>query len=253
MLRRTFVHIPSIGYATERKLWNAGVASWDDARSRSKPPQGFGADRWALVRDTLDGSEHSLRSLDHRYFAGALHPRDHWRAFPDFCKSVAYLDIETDGLGDWAQVTVVGVFDGLRTHTYVAGDNLDQLAEDICSYSLLVTFNGATFDLPFLCRRFGNIFDHLHIDLRFALMKLGYSGGLKSIERKLGVRRAEDIADISGEQAVWLWREYQRGSREALDLLVEYNRADVVNLEFLMQFAYERLWQQQQFAKGVDA
>ena len=146
-----------------------------------------------------------------------------------------------------------GIFDGARTHTYVAEDNLDQLPEDLKRYSLLVTFNGASFDLPFLCRRFGNIFDHLHVDLRFALMRLGYQGGLKKIERELGVGRADDIADISGEQAVWLWREYQRGSQEALDLLVEYNRADVVNLEFLMQFAYERLWQRRQSSEGADA
>jgi uncharacterized protein YprB with RNaseH-like and TPR domain len=40
---------------------------------------------------------------------------------------------------------------------------------------------------------------------------------------------------------VRLWREWERGSREALELLKAYNREDIVHLEMLMRFAYERL------------
>lgn len=241
MLNRTFIHIPSVGYRTERALWCCGIRTWEEALHSDSAPRGFAGERWGRVRQTVLDSRRRLAAGDHRYFAQMLRPRDHWRSFADFRKRIGYLDIETSGLNQWDDVTVVGIYDGVRTHTYVAGDNMDRLAEDIGDYALLVTFNGALFDLPFLRRRFGSIFDQLHIDLRFALRKLGYRGGLKSIERQVGIDRSGEIADIRGEDAVMLWHEYQNGSQEALRLLVEYNRADVVNLEYLAESAYGRL------------
>ncbi|MCE5218902.1 ribonuclease H-like domain-containing protein [bacterium] len=242
MLTHTFLHVPGIGYTTEQRLWQRGVHSWTDALALPGPPRSFSASRWELMQDIVEGSLRSLAAGDHRYFAQLLHARDQWRAFPEFRQRVGYLDIETDGMDFYHSVTVVGLYDGVRTHTYVAGDNLDQLAEDLHGYSLLVTFNGATFDLPFLRRRFGDIFDQLHIDLRYALARLGHHGGLKAIERRLGIARKDEIAGLMGEDAVRLWHEYQRGSSEALELLVEYNRADVENLETLMELAYGALW-----------
>jgi hypothetical protein len=243
MLTRTFVHIPKVGYVTERRLWEAGVDGWDHAEAVDEAPGGFTARRWRLVQDTLADSRRSLDAGDHRHFAQRLHPRDHWRAFPQFQHRVGYLDIETDGMTAWNVVTVIGLYDGRRCRSYVLGENMAQFADDIRDYSLLVTFNGASFDLPFLRRRFGDLFDHLHVDLRFALGRLGFNGGLKSIERQLGMRREDEIADLSGEDAVWLWREYKRGSAEALELLLAYNRADVENLAQLMDLAYRALWQ----------
>lgn len=246
MLRHSFVHVPGVGPVTERRLWQAGVHSWPHALALSHPAGGFSASRWRFVTDVLQESLRNLNAGEYRYFAGLLHARDHWRAFPEFRHRVAYLDIETDGMSAYSHLTVVGLYDGRRTHTYVAGDNLDRLPEDLSQYALLVTYNGASFDLPFLRRRFGDIFDHLHVDLRFCLGRLGYHGGLKQIERSLGVARDEAVQYLDGEDAVRLWQEYCRGSQEALDLLVAYNRADVENLEALMEFSYHRLWQQLQ-------
>ena len=242
MLHRTFVHISGVGYVTERRLWAAGVESWGHALALPCAPRSFSPARWELICDTLESSTTSLASGDHRYFAGLLHARDHWRAFPEFRQRTAYVDIETDGLDYWSSVTVVGLYDGVRTRQYVAGDNLDQFALDIRDYSLLVTFNGATFDLPFLRRRMGNIFDQLHVDLRYALGRLGHHGGLKAIERELGLARGGEIVGLGGEDAVRLWNEYRRGRAEALELLLAYNRADVENLEVLAEIAYRRLW-----------
>ena len=143
------------------------------------------------------------------------------------------------------RVTVIGLYDGTRVRTYVAGDNMACFCEDLSEFPLIVTFNGASFDLPFLCRRFAEMpRDFLHVDLRWVLRRLGQTGGLKQIERRLGLSRAGDLADLSGEDAVRLWREYAAGDERALELLVRYNAADVENLEVLLDWAFPLLWEQ---------
>ena len=245
MLKHTFIHLPRVGYETERRLWREGVRDWEQALDASTPPGGISRSRWDELRRHLEESRRSLERGDHRYFAGALRNRDHWRAFPDFSAGVGYLDIETTGTGSWSQVTVVGLYDGRRMRTYVAGENLADFAEDIQACSVLVTFNGATFDLPFLRRLFPDFPpDALHIDLRYALARLGLRGGLKSIEQRLGMTRDPDLAGLDGYDAVLLWQAHCAGEPSALDLLCRYNAADVENLATLLRYAYPRLWEQ---------
>ncbi len=245
MLKQTFIHLPRVGYETERRLWREGLRHWQQALDTSAPPAGFSQVRWDDVRRHLDDSHRSLKRRDHRYFAAALSPRDHWRAYPDFASRVAYVDIETTGMGSWSQVTVVGLYDGKTMHTYVAGENLKDFGEDIQAYSLLVTFNGASFDLPFLRRLFHDFPpDVLHIDLRYALKRLNLSGGLKSIEQRLGMSRDDDLAGLGGFDAVLLWQAHCQGDAHALDTLCRYNAADVENLATLLDYAYPRLWEQ---------
>jgi uncharacterized protein YprB with RNaseH-like and TPR domain len=242
LIARTFVHLPRIGYGTERRLWRSGVRSWEDLVARSAPPKGISQERWRDLQREVRASRAALGCLDHVYFSRRLPSRDHWRTFERFRRKIAYLDIETTGLGSWADITVVGLYDGLSTRTYIHGENLDELAEDLAQHALLVTYNGATFDLPFLRRRFPRVvWDHLHIDLRYPLKRLGHSGGLKSIERARGLQRSPDIAHLDGFDAVRLWNEYQAGSDEALELLVKYNAADIINLETLAERAYAEL------------
>jgi hypothetical protein len=62
------------------------------------------------------------------------------------------------------------------------------------------------------------------------------SGGLKNIEKKLGLKRAEEIEDIDGFEAVRLWKRYKKGDLEALELLKKYNEEDIINLKFLIEW-----------------
>ena len=242
MLEKTFVHIPGIGYTTERRLWQRGIVHWEQALAIETPPGSFSAERWDLVRDHARCSITSLAAKDHAYFASLLAPKDHWRAFPNFRHRTAYVDIETNGGYYPGSITVIGVYDGGDVRTFIKGENLEDFAEEIAKYSLLVTFNGASFDLPFLRRAFPRVtWDHLHVDLRYVLSNLGHKGGLKSIELDLGIERDYELHGIGGEDAIYLWQEYRRGSQEALELLVKYNAADVENLETLLVMAYPRM------------
>jgi uncharacterized protein YprB with RNaseH-like and TPR domain len=75
------------------------------------------------------------------------------------------------------------------------------------------------------------------------LRRLGYKGGLKNVEAQLGIERLPETQGLDGRDAIrlwWQWRDY--GSERALELLLSYNREDVVNLLPLLEFAYRKLW-----------
>ena len=44
---------------------------------------------------------------------------------------------------------MVGILDNSGFHAFVRGDNLDEFMDRLSTYKLIVTFNGASFDLPF--------------------------------------------------------------------------------------------------------
>lgn len=218
-------------------MWADGVHSWQSVAEQSSGSMS-GKRREQLTRHCAESIE-QLAAGNARYFGSRLPASETWRMFPDFENRVAYLDIETTGLsGDYDCVTTIALYDGRDIYHYVRGENLDEFADRIASYKLLVTYNGKTFDVPFLRRHLGIPLPHAHIDLRYVLAGLGLTGGLKACERRLGFDRA-DLADIDGYFAVVLWNDYMRtGSRKTLDTLLAYNIADVVNLAGIMPLAY---------------
>jgi uncharacterized protein YprB with RNaseH-like and TPR domain len=190
--------------------------------------------------------DHIKKSIEHleednpSYFAEQLSNSEHWRLFPDFRDSVAYLDIETTGLGVGHYITTIAIYDGKQIFEYVQGENLDEFKQDIEKYKVLVTYNGKSFDVPFIERYFNIKLTQANIDLRYVLRSLGYSGGLKECERQLGINR-KDLADIDGYAAVLLWNEFKRHKNsKALETLLAYNVQDVLNLETLLVMAYNK-------------
>ena len=81
-----------------------------------------------------------------------------------------------------------------------------------------------------------------HVDLKHTLRRLGHTGGLKRIERELGIERDRRGEYMTGEDAVYLWRLWERrGKKNALDLLIEYNSEDCRNLKTLANYTYRNL------------
>ncbi len=238
MLRHTFCHIPGVGEKTERRLWDAGLTSWEAVLEREPGPRHPAARRLPVehLRDSLN--RHAAG--DPAWFAQRLPPAQCWRLFRDFRESCAYLDIETTGMAPSDHVTTVALYDGRTVRHYIHGQNLNDFARDVAAYRLLVTFNGKCFDLPFLERAMGVRLGQAHIDLRHLLRSLGYRGGLKNCERQLGLGRP-GMENMDGWVAVLLWREYRkRNDARALESLLAYNVQDTLNLETLMVEAYNR-------------
>lgn len=241
MLRQTFLHVPGVGYRTEERIWQSGLESWEDLRTEKA--RALSPHLRASLETEIGASEDALRRGRYRYFAVRLPAREHWRAWPEFRGRVAFLDIETTGLDIGRDaLTVVGLYDGSRKRSFIRGQNLEDLPRALEDRQLLVTFNGARFDVPFLRRAFPRMrLDQLHLDLMNPLHRLGYRGGLKRIERRLGIERSDETAGMSGFDAVRLWDAYEAGEDDALDTLVAYNLEDVANLEPLAEFAYGAL------------
>ncbi len=76
----------------------------------------------------------------------------------------------------------------------------------------------------------GNSCVQFHRDLMFECWRKNLYGGLKTVERTLGVPRR--LVGVDGLEAIRLWNRYHRqGDRSALRTLLEYNKEDVTNLK----------------------
>jgi uncharacterized protein YprB with RNaseH-like and TPR domain len=237
MLQNTFIHIQSIGAITEQRLWESGINNWDLFTGDISIP--LSGKRKYLLQKGIDESRQHLSQNNPVYFSKCLPANQSWRLFPEFRNSTVYLDIETTGLDrHYQSITTIAIYDGHEIKTYVNGQNLDDFIEDIQQYKVIVTYNGKSFDVPFIESFFNVRLNHAQIDLRYVLYSLGFRGGLKGVERQLGTDRG-DLRDVDGFFAVLLWDEYQkRGDQNALDTLLAYNVQDTVTLENLMVTAY---------------
>ena len=209
---------------------------------------GLGDRRKALYDVALDQATTRRAHEDARYFAVHLQAREHWRLYEWLRPRTVYLDIETNSFG---QITVVGLYGQGQCTSLVRGDTLDRrrLCDELAQYDLLVTFNGTSFDLPVLLATFPDLpLDHPHLDLCGLGRQLGYQGGLKAIERQLGIPRHPELQSMSGADAGLLWNRWRHGrDQEARARLLAYNEADCVNLEPLADLFFCQMVQRQGF------
>ena len=230
-IENSFIPVRGVGERTERRLWEAGVTRWE-AFDPSAPCVGeTTADR---IETFIEEASTHLQCGDAAYFARQFPSGERWRLYENFRESTCFFDIETTGLDQHRdRVTTVSLHRDGETTTLVRGHDLtaDRLRREFEAADMLATFNGARFDVPFLEESFGLDVTTPHLDLMYPCRKIGLSGGLKPIERELGIER--ELPDVDGREAVRLWHRYEGGDEDALDRLVAYNREDAVNLRRL--------------------
>lgn len=236
MIKNSFLHIPKIGAKTEEKIWYSGITTTEEFVK--SPVKSIPIKTRERIVNHLNGS--NINAEDPHYFYDNLPSNEQWRIFKRFQHTTAYIDIETTGLSSYRdEITTIALYDGNNIKHYVNGENLDDFKKDIFNYQVIVTYNGKTFDVPFIESFFNIEIPHCHLDLRYILKSLGYSGGLKCCEKQLGIGRGDDLDGVDGFMAVLIWNHYQRrNDKKALETLLAYNIEDVLNLEYLMVTAY---------------
>ena len=245
MIRNSFIFLDKIGIRKEQSIWSQGISDWENFLNRNSV-RGMSAAAKGYYDRKIREARRQLYAGNSGYFCDLLPLSEQWRLYEFFKEDAVYFDIETDGLRETDDVTVVGLFDGLDVKTMVRGVNMDfrALKREMKAYKMIVTFNGSAFDLPFIRKRYGNVLPGVpHFDLRFACRRIELTGGLKEIEKTLGIKRANRIVErmYGGDPALLhrMWR--GSGDEQYLQLLVEYNAEDAANLKKIAEHAYAGL------------
>lgn len=242
MIRRSFIILDGVGKTKEQKIWNSGITSWNHF-IEAKRVNGISEIRKNYFDRQLKNADKELKENNSRFFTNILPSVESWRLYNEFKDECCFLDIETSNF--FGNITVIGMYDGKETKQMVRGFNLDKevLKKELEKYKILVTFNGKAFDVPVINKFFNKVVpDVPHIDLMHTCRKVGLTGGLKLIEKLVGISRAEEVQEVKSEDAIYLWHMWERtGDRNYLDLLVKYNEEDIVNLKPLMEHCYSKL------------
>ena len=235
MLESTFVHIQGIGETTEKSLWDQGCRTWDHLEEMAGDI--FGAKRATTTLMALEESREALAAGEMQYFHERLGNAHAWRLINRCEDAIAYLDIETTGMGMPPMSHSTSVAVSFKGELFVEHETEKKrlLFEKLESEAKMwCTFNGLCFDLPFLRRELGLRFSQPHVDLRVWMRRCGYKGGLKKIQQQFPDVRQRESMDIDGFDAVRLWRMHKRGVPGALETLMTYNAEDTVVLEQLL-------------------
>ncbi len=240
MIENSFVHLPGIGHETEQRFWTAGVRTWDDLEKNLG--ELLGGKRALKIERALQECRAAREAGEFSYFQERLKGGDMWRLLPAFLAegqgdNIAYLDIETTGLGfppECSSTTIAVLFRGKLEVEHVHERKRLLVKELEREAGMFITFNGSTFDLPFLRREFKVALTQPHIDLRYWMARLDRRGGLKAIQQTFKEVPQREYMDIDGFDAVRLWNLHRRAVPNALETLKTYNAEDTLVLEHLV-------------------
>ena len=218
LIQTSFSMFPGIGPNLEESIWAMGITNWDRMISFDPTEEHL----WyktalpapELLREHALQWKEELKNKNFQFFVNQLPNRDLWKLWPIFPQKFCFLDIETTGIDAHSVMTVVSLYIDNQVYTFQRGKDLEFLLDTIKEDHLLVSYNGKRFDVPFMEREFHQKIPNVHLDLMNVLHEMGIKGGLKKSEVILGLKRGDDIAQIDGRLAPYLWKDYQENQNE---------------------------------------
>lgn len=169
-------------------------------------------------------------------------------------RNFCFYDIETTGFsGAYNKVVLIGVLyldkNKLIIEQFFSEDDNDELNVLLSALNLmskfdtLISYNGDTFDIPFINKRLKHLKQEVYIDKKNSLDLLKVvrknksilnlnDCKLKSVEKSLGIHR---IDQISGKDSVKLYEEYLLNPNNALlETILRHNYDDIYYLPQLL-------------------
>ncbi len=227
----------------ELGLYKQGISDWEKLSDYLKSAQFIEPSFPSKlpILKAIQEAQENFEAKAWQYFTTKLPSTELWRLFELIPDQFVFLDIETNGLNRNSFATVVTLYRSGNLKTAIRGRDLEFLFDDWNSELILVTYNGKRFDIPFLEKEFHLAFPNPHLDLMNVLHGMGIKGGLKKSEEILLLPRDADLQGIDGSFAPKLWEAYTlQNDSGALEKLVQYNQADVVQLEKILKEVMRR-------------
>jgi len=183
-----------------------------------------------------------LKEFEREFKKLNLSEKEKWQVYFYFPSHILFVDIETEGLSkEKNDITLIGIYKEGRYYPFIKNLNLDKALKFLAYTPIWITFGGENFDVPFIKKTFPQLKTPLiHIDLFFLAKEVGLRGGLKKIEKMLGIVR--ETEGLNGYDAVKLWKKWvEKKDKSALKKLIIYNKEDVVNLKKIMDYVIIKL------------
>ena len=234
MINQSLLHFTGIGRKNVERLHAIGLTNWESILDNPDLLPFSGKIKARLLSELpIFLENYEKRNL--KFFAEKIHPSEKWTILAEYFQEASYFDIETNGESYGDNITLIVCYHKGKLYKFLHGDNLEAFLDLLDDITLLVSFNGTSFDVPMIQNYF-----HIpkipcaHIDLRWLAYHVGFKGGLKEIERSIGIRRPTNLVGINGMDAILLWAEWKHNRNEqALNLLIHYCCADVLSLQLL--------------------
>lgn len=247
--------LPKIGIKTEENLKNKGYSTIESLKNHDK--YGDAASKfmknldemtYCEVIDLLDNNKYSKKCRDNVLKSISLTDSENFK----------FMDIETKGLSN-VPIILIGVAE-IKGNNIVASQyflrNYTEEANIIDAYlshldedSVHVTFNGKTFDVPFIKNRciYNRIdanLDRVHLDLMyFAKSMWGEklpNCQLQTIEQEMfGIKR---VGDVPGQYIPGYYDTYlDKNNIGPVVPIIEHNAQDIISLASFLEKMYREV------------